>query len=280
MSIIARRLSDAVISIKQDNNLHTLSISNINRSATNLLGYHKDDILEYPLRSILSYEVVETIDSYLEYIQDGVDLADIISKIRNFSFIHKNKQIINVHPKIFRTLSNRNIINYELLIRDTSITQQLNFFRKKLLVNDKYTMDQDFDVLDVISTTKEIQVISEFVKKNNIESIIGIVSLNINHNNTRTMQLSKVLLDTLHTNIRYSDIIGYMGNYKFVFVLLGCSDKDAPSAVARIHKNINIRLAAYTPIIESLIKYLQINNETNYVTLIENINNSFINNTK
>ncbi|QXK91749.1 GGDEF domain-containing protein [Neoehrlichia mikurensis] len=280
MSVIARRSSDAVISIKQDNNQHTISIFNINNSVTNLLGYNKDDILEHPLNSILTYETADIINNYLEYTPDGIDLTDIISKIKNFSFINKNQEIINVQPKIFRILSNNNIINYELLIRNISITQQLNLFRKKQLINDVYTIDQNFGVLDVNSTTQEIQIISEFIKQNNLESIIGIISLDLKHDNEHIIKLSKVLVDTLHINIRYSDIIGYMGNYKFIFVLLGCSNKDAQSAISRIHKNIAIKLANYTPIVRSLIKYLEINNEANYKSIIKNINNAFINSVK
>lgn len=60
-------------------------------------------------------------------------------------------------------------------------------------------------------------------------------------------KMHSVIVGALSANMRYTDIVGYLGNNQFMFVLLGCSKADAHVAVSRIHARVSERLAQYSP---------------------------------
>ncbi|GAT79009.1 hypothetical protein EHRUM3_12430, partial [Ehrlichia ruminantium] len=97
--------------------------------------YTNSELSNKPLSTILNKNLVEDMNNELEYTNDGTDLFDIISKMNNLTFIGKNNKNITVKAKIFRTANfDRNIINYEFLIRDTTISQKLDIFRKSKMI--------------------------------------------------------------------------------------------------------------------------------------------------
>ncbi len=250
-NVIARRANDSVISLQQNNVLRKVLISAINDQALQLLGFDSSALLVgAPLDSILDLHTKHIINSYVEYTNSGTDIADVISKISNFSFLNCKLQSVPVRPKIFRVTSEKDLLNYELLVRDTSISQKLAAFRnEKLPTGTRYTMDKDLEVLDPASTKTEIDVILGFVRESSIESVISLVALDPTVNNADDAQkkMHSVMVDALSANIRYTDIVGYLGDNQFMFVLLGCGKADAHVAVSRIHARVSERLAHYSP---------------------------------
>ncbi|MGN7618620.1 MAG: GGDEF domain-containing protein [Ehrlichia sp.] len=271
--VVARRADDSVISVQQDNTLQSLTISNINKPAETLLEYSADELLSKSLLAILNKNVTESINSYLEYTDDGADLFDVLSKISNFSLVGKNNNVIAVKPKVFRTATcNKNIINYEILIRDTSISQKLDTFRKHVLGNTKYSIHPVFNIIDETSTNIEIKVVLDFLNKNDLRAVMCMIQVDPPHNNSSIEALTKNTIDLLHKNIRDSDITGYTGDYKVVCILLGCKSEHAYSAISRLHRAINDNLKNFYSTVS--IGYAQMYNKTDATQILNNINNT------
>ena len=271
--VVARRSNDSVISVQQNNNLQSLMISNINKSAETLLEYNAHELANKPLATILHENVMDNINSYLEYTDYGTDLFDILSKTSNFSLIGKNNNVISVNSKVFRTATfNKNVINYEILIRDSSISQKLDLFRKLVLSNTKYNTHPVFNIMDEESTIKEINMILDFIHRNNLRAVIGITQIDPPHNNLNIDTLTQNTIDLLYKNIRENDITAYAGNHKVIFILLGCKSEDANSAVSRLHRNINNTLQYCSTKIS--IGYAQMHNEINATQILNKINNA------
>ncbi|ABD45590.1 hypothetical protein ECHHL_0294 [Ehrlichia chaffeensis str. Heartland] len=270
--VVARRSDDSVISVQQNNTLQNLTISNLNKPAEILLEYTVEELSNKPLSTILHKNIVENINSYLEYTSDGTDLFDILSKTRNCSFIGKNNKAIPVTPKVFRVIaSNQDIINYEILIRDISISQKLDIFKESVIFNTKYNMHPTFNIMDEASTKTEVQIILDFLHKYNTHAVISMIQLDPPHNSSNIDSLTQQTINLLHKNIRESDIIGYIGNHKIICILLGCKSEHAYSAISRIHKNINNNLQDSHAKIS--VGYAQMYNEIDSVQLLTNISN-------
>ncbi|QLK57166.1 GGDEF domain-containing protein [Ehrlichia ruminantium] len=269
--IVARRSDDSVISVQQDNSTKNLMITSLNKSAELLLNYTNSELSNKPLSTILNKNLVEDMNNELEYTNDGTDLFDVISKMNNLTFIGKNNKNITVKAKIFRTANfDRNIINYEFLIRDTTISQKLDIFRKSISNNTIYTMHPVFEIMDESSTIMEIKIILDFLHKYNTRATIAMLSINPPHNSKNIDILTKNTIDLLHKNIRESDITGYIGEHKIICMLLGCKSEDAYSAVSRLHKSINNNLQNFHAKIS--IGYAQMYNEIDATELINKIN--------
>ena len=271
--VVARRCDDSVISVQQNNTLQSLTISNINKPAEILLEYNTHELSNKSLSTILNKNVVETISSYLEYTDDGTDLFDVLSKTSNFSLIGKNNNIIAVKPKVFRTTTfDKNVINYEILIRDVSISQKLDIFRQHTLGNTKYNTHTTFNIIDEISTVTEIKIVLDFLNRHNLRAVIGIIQLDPPHNSFTIENLTKNTIDLLHKNIRESDIVTYAGDHKIICILLGCKSEDACSVISRLHKNINNNLKYFQT--KASIGYAQMYNEIDATQIMNNINNA------
>ncbi|MGL9725293.1 MAG: hypothetical protein ACR5KV_00665 [Wolbachia sp.] len=109
-------------------------ISELNQVARNLLKYEKGNLLNKSLINILSIRAADDV-SYLEYIEDGRDLPDILQKVIGFSLIDAKGKDIKTKVKVFRTTQLTNSkINYELLIRDISLLHKLEIFRNEYLM--------------------------------------------------------------------------------------------------------------------------------------------------
>ncbi|QGR02716.1 GGDEF domain-containing protein [Ehrlichia ruminantium] len=269
--IVARRADDSVISVQQNNSTKNLTITSLNKPAELLLNYTNSELSNKPLSTILNKNLAEDLNNYLEYTNDGTDLFDIISKMSNLTFIGKNNNNVTVKPKIFRTTTfDRNIINYEFLIRDTTISQKLDIFRKSIFEDTKYQMHPMFNIMDESSTIEEIKIILDFLHKYNIKATIVMLNIDPPHNSSTIDNLTKSTIDLLHKNIRESDIIGYFGEYKVICILLGCKSEDAYSVVSRLHKNINNKLeTSHTKV---SISYAQMYNEIDATELINKVN--------
>ncbi|AHC39431.1 PAS domain-containing protein [Ehrlichia muris] len=270
--VVARRSDDSVISVQQNNTLQNLTISNLNKAAETLLDYTAEELSNKPLSTILHKNIVDNIDSYLEYTSDGTDLFDILSKTRNCSFIGRNNKIIPVIQKVFRTTAaNQNIINYEILVRDASISQKLDIFRQSIISNKKYSMHSVFNIMDEVSTKTEIKIVLDFLHKHNKHAIISMMQLDPPYNKSNIDTLTQHTINLLHKNVRESDIIGYIGDYKIIFILLGCKSEHAYSAISRIHKNINNNLQNFHA--KASIGYAQMHNEIDTEQILTNISN-------
>ncbi|ASI47887.1 MAG: hypothetical protein AB8U69_02980 [Anaplasma ovis] len=248
-SVIARRADDLVISVRQDNDARSVSISGINERALALLGFDDtQSVVGTSLYSILDPRTKDIVSSYLEFTDDGTDLSEVVSKIRGFTLLNSKLQPVSVRPKIFRTTSSRGILNYEILIRDTSLSQKLDAFRaSKLPENSRYTMHESFGIMDEASTATEIGVVLDFVNSSGVNAVICMIAADPTaHSSGSSLveMLDRTLSDTISENIRYTDISGYFGERKFVFMLLGCDNASAYSAVSRVHGSVCNKLSS------------------------------------
>ena len=249
-AIISHRSDDAVISVQQDNAQRSVVVLGANDRALELLGVDSEKTLfNASLYSLLDTKTRDTISSYLEYSDEGTDLSDVVSKMREFVLLDRQSRAIHVQPKIFRTTSQRGYLNYTILIRDTSITQKLDAFRKeKLPEGYRYSIDSNLGILDEPSTNVEVSIVLDFARKFSVDIVLSIVALDQKYSNSSEESGAlRALADALSANIRYTDILGHLGENKLLFILLGCNNSHASAAISRIHGRVSEKLSQLSP---------------------------------
>ena len=277
-AIVSHRLDDAVISVQQNNVQRSVVISGANSKALELLGLENEDsLLQKSLYSLLDTKTSETISSYLEYSEDGTDLSDVVSKMREFVLLDRQDKTVLVQPKIFRTASQKDFLNYTILIRDASVTQKLDAFRReKLPTGTKYSIDSSLGILDIPSTNVEISIVLDFVRRSSVDAVFSIVAPDQEYpDDDKNNEVSRALVDALSANIRYTDILGHLGEGKFIFVLLGCSNINADSAVSRIYGRVSEKLSQVSPGSTVSFVYSGIP-ETTYSIMLANFEQSLL----
>ncbi|MGN7661379.1 MAG: hypothetical protein ACTJLK_02030 [Anaplasma sp.] len=277
-SVIARRADDLIISVQQNNATQSVSVTDVNEHVLTLLGFvDKQSVVGSSLYSILDPRTQGIVGSYLEFSDDGTDLSEVISKIRGFALLDNKLQPVPVRPKIFRTASERGILNYEILIRDTSLSQKLDAFRQEKLPADcRYTMHEDFGVMDEQSTTIEVGVVLSFLNHAGVNAVICVVAVDQGVSEGPAYIWDMRVSDAISENVRYTDIVGYLGNRKFVFMLLGCDSGSAYSAVSRVHKDVLERLSHCTPPATVSATYAQMRGVSDPAKLVGNLENTLL----
>ena len=277
-AMISHRSDDAVISVQQDNAQRSVVILGANSKALELLGVDREDeLLKASLYSLLDPRTRDTISSYLEYSDEGTDLSDVVSKMREFVLLDRQNNAIRVQPKVFRTTSQKGSLNYTILIRDTSITQKLDAFRKeKLPEGSKYSIDSNLGILDEPSTNVEVSIVLDFARKFSVDIVLSIVALDQKHSNSNEKnEVIRALSDALSANIRYTDILGHLSENKFIFVLLGCNSSHARAAISRIHGGVSEKLSLLSPSATVSFAY-SATPPTTYSALLTNLEQSLL----
>ncbi len=263
--VTAKREHDAVIAISQDNKNKIIEIIELNKAAADLLCYEKNKLLHKPLTSILCSNSIDYIESGLEYNNNGNDLSDILSKISNLSLIKGNGEEVKVKIKVFRTGdSTTSKVNYELLIYDLSLSHKLHIFRNQYLSGRKYSMHADLEIIDEPSTMLELEVILNFIKEYNVNAVAGLIGHQTLDSEISIQSILKVIVDSLQKNYRGEDIIGYSGNDKVIFVLMGCSPINSSKAISRIYSKVS----QVSGLAKISIGYINILDDNNNVELL------------
>ncbi len=236
-SVIARRADDLVISVRQDNDAQSVSISGINERALALLGFdNTQSVVGASLYSILDPRTKDIVSSYLEFTDDGTDLSEVVSKIRGFTLLNSKLQPVSVRPKIFRTTSS--LLNYEILIRDTSLSQKLDEFRAgKLQENARYTMHESFGIMDEASTATEIGVVLDFANSGGVNAIICMIAADPTAHSSGS-SLAEMLDRTLSDTIRKtSGTRTFLGISESVDLCLFFWDATTPTRILRFQES-------------------------------------------
>ena len=243
-TMTAQRQDDCVIAVCQDNAQKSIIIEGLNKAAEGILGFSEAELKSSPLQNVLDTYSVDTINNYVEYDDLGQDLASVLNKARNFAIKDKNSNIKKVRIKVFYVTSTDQNPRFELLIRDISIAEKLQIFCDEYIAqhNITYKTHPEFQIIDENASRELIKIITLFRNQHNINAVFGLLSANRTINLQNNQLMLKKITDCLSKACRKDDIVGYFGDNKLMFVLLGCEQANSYNAVQRICKIVQSEL--------------------------------------
>src|SRR4030067_2144823 len=103
------RNGDIAIIVSQDNAAKTLTIESIdetNGSLQEVLAYSVDEIVGSALQKILPARINNLLDDYLDFENHSNDLADVLSKAKDFALVSKVGDKKPLLMRIWRHISN------------------------------------------------------------------------------------------------------------------------------------------------------------------------------
>lgn len=115
---IAARRGDGMLIVIQNNEEKTLTISMINESLENLLGYGKDEILNRRIETILGAREAEAIADDLDYNDNGSDFGDIFSRMREMRLRRRLGDEVRVNYQLSRLMSQGKNACFQIVIPD------------------------------------------------------------------------------------------------------------------------------------------------------------------
>lgn len=217
-----------IIVVLQNNTTKEILIDDLNHAAETALLYSRKDLKNENFFKIISEDLRQKIENYIEYENYGIDIESILSKTNNVYLVNREQKKLKVKVKVFPVISEKkDIIKFEILAREPDCIDKLVEFRERM--NDfEHSIDDRFQVMDKVATQNEIKLLSSFCQEYNADCIMCIVEFkHFSH------EVVGDVIRKFKRNTRSYDEIGLMDDL-LVFFLVGCSLQNAEKTAKRI----------------------------------------------
>lgn len=282
-AIHAKRKTDAIIAIRQDNTAREILITNMNRAAEQLTGYNAREAAGKTLNSILSPRVNDLLSGYLEFGSGNNDFAIVARRIPNFQILSRKDIIVPVSLKVFNLVGQgENIQEYELLMRDITLIKKIEELKEIILHSEDTLSDNDAQtgLPSINSVVHALDTSYSFLEQHSsIEVSFALMEVgNIayyaeNYGEYTAYEVLGTLGHVVKKCCRNEDIVGYMGDGVIAMVLIDCNLESAKFVINRIKSKIDnskITMQNGQPLSLSLsISYTQLRKERDMVAMID-----------
>lgn len=222
------RTNDAVITICQNNKAGIVTISQINDTASNLIGFSAPELANQPLSSILPKRITELLTEYIDFENDTNDVGAVLSKVQSFSIVGKNGQEKVYRIKILRVESSENLSFFSMVLQDTVEARKSDAARKIIRDNFKghESLDRQTQLPDRISIIKDIELAKHHSNSNNILSCFAVLQIDeysklvAQKGNTVGSELLKYVASLASRSLRPDDVVGIVGDGRIGVLLM------------------------------------------------------------
>lgn len=244
---LGQRKGDILIGVMQNNREKCVRILSLNDSGEKLVGFSETELANQSLDIILPPKISEMITDYLEYEDDANDLADVLSRVREFSLRNRKGEIIPLILKITRAEPVEGQPGFTLILRDNRLQQELEQNRRSFFDNMK-----GHEVIDEISSLpnrttflKDLELVSFYVKTRGSRACVGMIQVDgieAVEEQFGPAGIQAVLTAIGHTcrvTLRQDDTCGALGNHLIGVVILDAGVESAGIVFNRLRWNIN-----------------------------------------
>jgi len=282
------RNNDAVLSICQNNTTQTITISDVNRAASELTGFAAADLRGKPLKNILPERIAELLDEYVEFEVDSNDVGEVLSKVQIFSIVGKDGKEKAYKIKVSQSESGADNLFFSLVLRDALGARKNEAIRNVIQENFKghEALDELTGLPDRNSLIKNIDLLKAYKGAGDVNSCFAVLQLD-NHYNMLTEygaetcgNILKHVAFIARQNLRPDDVLASISNKKIGILLLDVGLDSARIVLNRLRWQIAANpypLADKNPLgISSSISYCKISNNISGIELVENITKSLL----
>ncbi len=229
---MGKRKGDIIIRICQNNENKRLLIEESDPEFEEIVGYMVHELEGAQLYDILLDDVNDQLYNYLEFTDEGNDLSDVISKIRDFGFISKLGQEILLDVKINRVATPDSNPRFEMVIRDQSKISK-GSGRALRGLRGRQVVDKVTGLPDRQSFIKEAEFINFCVDKDRMVACFALVAIDNyqelleRYGQDVLDKLTRELVAKCKVNFREDDILGLLEENRIGVILLEANAKEA-----------------------------------------------------
>ena len=240
------RKGDIVITICQNNEQKSITVESIKDSTgalDKLLGYTQKEIIGTSIKDILSPRIRENIDDYLEFEEQGNDLASVLAKSRDFSMIAKSGEKVNLSMRIQHDVAPDQHEWFVMVVQASSPVGE-EVTKMLLALKEREEVDEWTGLANRHSFLEQAEVSQYYVEKEQtaasfaaliIDEFDDIVS---SYGEGTSKALLKELIVRCEHTFRQEDILGSLGEGRIGIVLFGAGEDNASIPLNRLRKNL------------------------------------------
>lgn len=222
------RTNDAVLTICQNNKARSVTISEINEAASDLLGFYSSELIKKPLSAILPTRIAELLTEYIDFENDSNDVGTVLSKVQSFSIVGKNGNEKAYRVKISRIQSSGSSSFFSLVLQDALGTRKNEAVRKIIKDNFKghESLDEQTDLPNRASLVKDIELIKRHSNSSDMLSCFAVIQIDgydklmAQNGNAVCNELLKYVASVAGRSLRPDDVVGSVGDGRIGILLV------------------------------------------------------------
>lgn len=233
--------------VVQDNLGKTLKIESIQKPKDDqnpAYGYDESDLIGNDFSKIVSEDVNESLEDYIEYDFSGADFKDVCDKIIKFEVVDAQNKTHEMNAHIERDVSMPERQVFMILLEKRLYLHD----RIKAVMNaipPEARQDESTGFLSRNTYMNVLDAVMDFLDEN--RSITGMLyvfridnydELERTHGGAKVMQLVTEVSNSAKKGFRTRDIIGYLGNGVFSAILLRIEDAEALIPIRRFESKL------------------------------------------
>jgi diguanylate cyclase (GGDEF)-like protein/PAS domain S-box-containing protein len=236
-----KRRTDAVLTIVQNNSEKTLLILEANDKAENLLGIPANELQTKDLRMLVAAPIKEAIDDFLEFEDFAPDLADVVSKLREFTCINQEGIKVPFECKIHRVSGDMGSAVFELILRDLTIRQSLEATRQTTGALKGYEIiDSSSGLPNYDSFMKDLEMVRFYMNRDQIYATLAVLEVDNyyevqqQYGQEAADKLVYAIANRCKNNLRGEDCVGRISPSQLGILLVEANGSSAAIALNRL----------------------------------------------
>ena len=243
---LEHRNNDAVLTVCQNNDAKTITISGANRTACELTGLEPADLLGKSLESFLPKRIIELLHEYVEFGNNANDVGAVLGKVSSFSLLDKNGMEKSYKIKVMQIDSGAGSLFFSLMLRDSTEMRKSEAAIKVIQENFKghESIDLPTGLPDRNSFIKSMDLMRRYSNSGSVEACFAV--LQIDDSTAVKEQYGSDIFNKIikHTafiaqqSLRSDDVLASVGNCRIGVLLVGANYNSARMVFNRLRWQI------------------------------------------
>lgn len=236
------RKNEGLILICQNNEDESLVVFGANERAQEITGYSEDFFKGRSLTEIVPRDIRESLEDYIEYDEEGADLAKVLGRIRDFRLINAEGDEVRLNIKVVQAEAKDRNLWYRLILRDDHYEQEVEEFRHLLNENFKghEVLDAATGLPDRNSLMKDMEVARFYTKEKELSCCFAVFRLDRfeelrrSYGKETAMLALRQLGANIKRNLRGDDAVGRIGEDLLGVILVDITQESARVVLGRL----------------------------------------------
>jgi diguanylate cyclase (GGDEF)-like protein/PAS domain S-box-containing protein len=236
------RKNEGMILLCQNNEDQTLLIYGINPRAHEITGFDPEEIRGRSLMEIVPKPIRETIRDYVEFSQNGTDIAAVLRKMREFQLLNAEGDAVPLEIKVAQAEARDAHFWYRLILKDQDYEQNLKQFHQAVAAAYKghEVLDEDTGLPDRLSFVDDMDVVRRYAGESGVSCCIALFRVDRYDEFLRYYGKAAAILalgqtgETLRRNLRADDKIARVEADTLGVILLDISRESARVVLNRL----------------------------------------------
>lgn len=243
------RLTDAVVTVCQNNSNQSIEIVATNAAALNLTGYESSQITGKPLSFLLPEKTYKTILELVDFPGENNDLDMVIPKIRDMGLVAKSGEIIPVRTRVVRSLGKEGQVCFDLILQSETQVKQDESVRQSLSesIRGQQSLDNATGLPDRQSLAGSIETMRHFAASRETDACLAVMALDKISDITAQYSPKVIPLLTGHMaqmciqKLRDNDVVGSLAQDMLGIVLMDIRLRAARIVLNRLRWMVAMR---------------------------------------